>query len=229
MADERRVYYDHEPAWRRIAAAGGQGWDDLRPGPDQGSYRALDAFLARSAPPAPGARALELGCGGGQAALRCARRGWRTAGIDYSETAIALARRNAAEAGLELELVVGDCLDLAAFPDGSMDLVVDNHLLHCLVTPAHRAALLRAVRRVLAPHGRWFSETMSCEGPFDPAAVDADPRTGIARNGTRVWVREADLDRELSAAGLVVVHRERSAPDASTGGCDLVTVAVPGP
>lgn len=41
-----RTYYDHEPAYQRIAAAGGTGWDDLSPEPVTGSYRALDELLA---------------------------------------------------------------------------------------------------------------------------------------------------------------------------------------
>ena len=28
---------------------------------------------------------------------------------------------------------VGDCLTLAGFPDQQFDLVIDNHVLHCLI------------------------------------------------------------------------------------------------
>lgn len=223
---EQRVPYDHEPAYRRIAARGGRGWDDLHPDrPDQGSYRSLDAFLAGEPPPAPGARALDLGCGGGQAALRLARAGYAVTGVDFSETAIELARRNAADAGVTATFVVGDCLTLDEIATASVDLAVDNHALHCLVAPDDRAAFLRAVRRVLRPGGRLWSETMSREGPFRPEAVNADPATGANRSRTRLWVRAADLDRELTAAGLRVVRRTVSPADPDTGGCDLVTLA----
>jgi SAM-dependent methyltransferase len=225
---KRRVPYDHEPAYRTIAAQGGRGWDDLHPGqPDQGSYRSLDAFLAAEPAPPPGARALELGCGGGQAALRCARAGWTVTGVDFSETAIALARRNALDAGVDATFLVDDCLTLGVIETASVDLVIDNHALHCLARPADRAAFLRAARRVLRPDGRLWSETMSREGRFDPAAVNADPDTGIARNGTRIWIAAAALDRELASAGFRIVRREVTPPDAHTGGCDLVTLAVP--
>jgi hypothetical protein len=33
----RRVYDDHEPAYRQIEAHGGRGWDDLKPKPVSGS------------------------------------------------------------------------------------------------------------------------------------------------------------------------------------------------
>lgn len=42
----RRVYYDHEPAYRRIAARGGCGWDDRSDDSDEDSYLGLDAFIA---------------------------------------------------------------------------------------------------------------------------------------------------------------------------------------
>lgn len=223
---ERRTSYDHEPAYRRIAARGGRGWDDLHPDrPDQGSYRSLEAFLAGEPPPPPGARALDLGCGGGQAALRLARAGYAVTGVDFSQTAIELARRNAAEAGVAATFLVGDCLTLEQVAAASVDLAIDNHVLHCLVAAEDRAAFLRAVRRVLRPGGRLWSETMSREGPFRPEAVDADPATGVARNGTRIWVSAARLDGELAAAGLRVVRRVVTPADAETGGCDLVTLA----
>jgi SAM-dependent methyltransferase len=223
---ERRVPYDHEPAYRKIAARGGRGWDDLHPErPDQGSYRSLEAFLEGEPPPPPGARALDLGCGGGQAALRLARAGYAVTGVDFSETAIELARKNAADAGVAATFLVDDCLTLAQLTTESVDLAVDNHALHCLVTPEDRAAFLRAVRRVLRPGGRLWSETMSREGSFRPETVNADPATGVSRSGTRLWVRAADLDRELAAAGLRVVRRTVSPADPDTGGCDLVTLA----
>src|SRR5690348_14932772 len=98
MTDRRRVYYDHEPAYAKIAAQGGRGWDDLTPDIDQRSYEGLDAFLASPWGPRQGQTVLEIGCGGGQASLRTARLGARVTGIDFSETAIALARKNAQEA-----------------------------------------------------------------------------------------------------------------------------------
>src|SRR5262245_41594912 len=110
MPDGRRVYYDHEGAYRKIAAAGGRGWDDLTPGVPQGSYDALEEFLASRWAPRGSASVLDLGCGGGQAALALARLGHRALGIDYSETAVELARRNAAEARLDARFERGSVL-----------------------------------------------------------------------------------------------------------------------
>src|SRR5690606_13454934 len=79
------AYYDHEGAYRRIAAAGGRGWDDRDGGggASAGSYEALDEFLASSLCPAASstARAIDLGCGGGQGAIRLAQRGFAVTGV----------------------------------------------------------------------------------------------------------------------------------------------------
>lgn len=208
--DPRRVYYDHEPAYRTIAASGGRGWDDLKPGVDHGSYRALDDFLASSSAPTPGSSVLDLGCGGGQAALRLAALGHHVLGVDYSETAIALARQNALDAGLAARFEVADVLALGAI--GPFDLAIDNHLLHCILR-VDRARVLAEVKRVLRAGGVFFSETMSCEGDFDPELVRADPVTREARNGTRFWTSRAELATEVAAAGfeiesLVERHQE---------------------
>jgi SAM-dependent methyltransferase len=224
MVDPRRVYYDHEPMYKRIAASGGRGWDDRKPGPDQGSYVTLEEFLA-STPARPGERALDLGCGGGQATILLARHGFTATGVEYSETAIELARKNAREAAVDATFLVGDCLTLAGVETASMDLVIDNHVLHCIVEPRDRAAFLASAKRVLRPGGRLFSDTMSGEGGFDLARFDADPATRIARNRTRIWVTRDELNRELTAAGLRVV-RQRVQPDPEPGNpSDIVTVA----
>lgn len=218
MADLRRVYYDHEPAYQKIKAKGGRGWDDLFEG-EQGSYVALRTFLAGEA---GGVAALEIGCGGGQAALELARHGFRATGVDFAETAIELARLNAHDAALDVAFVVGDALALP-FPDAAFELVVDNHLLHCIVDARDRARVLAEVRRVLVPGGRFWSATMSAEGDFDPARYDIDPETCISRNHTRIWVRRAQLEHELVAAGFTIVSMVESAADA--GFVDLVTLA----
>jgi SAM-dependent methyltransferase len=213
--DSRRVYYDHEPAYQRIKAKGGRGWDDLFEG-EQGSYTSVRAFL-------DGHRtgtALDLGCGGGQVAIELARRGFRATGIDYSETAIELARANAAE--LDITFVVGDALALP-FADASFDLVVDNHLLHCVVEPDDRRRVLAEVWRVLVPGGRLWSETMSAETGFDAARLGADPITCISHNHSRIWVRRAQLERELAAAGFAI---ESMVDRLHEDGDDLVTSAV---
>jgi 2-polyprenyl-3-methyl-5-hydroxy-6-metoxy-1,4-benzoquinol methylase len=224
--DSRRVYYDHEPAYQKIAAKGGRAWDDLDSGVTPGSYEAFMAFLDSALIPAPGPEvsALDLGCGGGQVAMSLAERGYTVHGVDFSETAVQLAELNAQEAGLSIRFSVGDCLDLEGFGCEAMDLVVDNHVLHCLIGAPHRLAFLRSAYRVLKSGGIFFSETMSCEGGFDPVAMDADPTTHIARCHSRYWVSQEALNSELEAAGFRVLHQVRRGED-EPAGAQIITYA----
>ncbi len=224
--DERRVYYDHEPAYRQLAARGGTGWDDWKPEVKHDSYGDLERFLASpQCPPAEGARALDLGCGGGQAGFCAARRGFALTGIDYSETAVALAADNAARLGVGADFVRGDCLSLDGVADASFALVIDNHVLHCVIEPADRAQLLASVQRVLKPDGVFFSATMSAELPLDWEAMDVDPVTRVDRRRTRFWVLRAELERELAHAGLEVVEMRGTGATEEDPVGDLLTVA----
>ena len=199
--DRRRIYFDHEPAYQKIAENLGTGWDDLFPGTNQGSYDALEEFLLSEHAPKRGDTVLDLGCGGGQAALRVAKLGCRVLGVDFSETAIELARANARRENLDVRFERGSALDLG--PLGPFDLVVDNHLLHCIIG-RDRERVLREIRRVLVPGGALFSDTMTCEDDFDPAYMKADPVTRVSQHGTRVWVSRSELEAELAAAGFHV-------------------------
>jgi SAM-dependent methyltransferase len=51
--------------------------------------------------PRPGATFLDAGCGTGYHSMRLARRGFNVLGMDFSESALAMARENLAAAGLE--------------------------------------------------------------------------------------------------------------------------------
>ena len=222
-----RLYYDHEPAYRRILASNGEGWDDLTGSGDSDSYEALDAFLASpSRPPTrPTSCAIDLGCGGGQGSLRLARCGYRTTGVDFSPTAIMLAQRNATRAGLDVAFHVGDCLDMSGFDADSFDLAVDNHTLHCLLGD-DRLRFLRQAAHLLKPGGVLFSETMSCEGRPDLAALGVDPVRRINASGNRFWVKRGELLAELAYAGFEVVRVDaRPQPDRPDPGHTLVTVA----
>ena len=223
----RRTYYDHEDAYKRIAAADGRGWDDLDPANAAGSYDGLEAFLRSPMCPAsgPGVTALDAGCGGGQGCLRLARRGFATTGIDYAPTAITLARRNAQREGVGVHFVVADCLDLSGIEADRFDLVIDNHLLHCLLGD-DRDRFLREVHRLLRPGGVVFSESMTTLGDPDFAALGVDPAERIDAHRTRYWARPEELVAEFEAAGLMVRQAlTRPQPETPRPGDLLAVVA----
>jgi SAM-dependent methyltransferase len=101
-----------------------------------------------------GERVLDLGSGGGIDVLLSARRvgpTGRAFGVDMTDEMLALARRNAAEAGAtNVEFLKGH-IEAIPLPADSMDVVISN----CVINlAADKQAVFREVARVLRPGGR---------------------------------------------------------------------------
>ncbi|HET8969318.1 MAG TPA: class I SAM-dependent methyltransferase [Gaiellaceae bacterium] len=132
---------------------------------------------------------VELAVGTGRVAIPIAERtGRRVIGIDVSAEMLELARRHAAEAGVELDLRLGDMTELAL--DETTDLVICpfRAMLHL---PGHdaRVEVMRRVRAALVPGGRFAWNAFV----FDQAI--ADEIAGVWRNEGGVRNRSTyDLD-----------------------------------
>ena len=97
--------------------------------PKQGYRAATDAVLLAAACPAKaGESVLDLGCGVGAASLCLASRvtGLMQSGLELQEDYAALARQNAAENGVALNVVVGDLTDMPAALRVGFDHVIAN-------------------------------------------------------------------------------------------------------
>ncbi len=70
----------------------------------------------------PGAAILDLGCGTGRHSIEFARRGYRVTGVDISSGMLAIARENAAKAGVTVEFIESAAQDFA--PDRLFDAAV---------------------------------------------------------------------------------------------------------
>ena len=97
---------------------------------------------------------LDLGSGGGIDVLLSARRvgpGGRAYGLDMTDEMLALARENAAEAGVgNVEFLKGLIEDIP-LPAGSVDVVISN----CVINlAADKQAVFREIARVLSAGGR---------------------------------------------------------------------------
>lgn len=140
-----------DPIWESKYAAGHSQrypWD------------AVVSFVFRHAPkdkPRSETSILEVGCGTAANLWFAAREGFRAAGIDASESAIASARRRFAQDALQADLRVADFTRLP-FPDGCFDLVVDRAALACCGRSAMRAAVAE-VGRVLGRGGKFMFNT----------------------------------------------------------------------
>jgi arsenite methyltransferase len=101
-----------------------------------------------------GERVLDLGSGGGIDVLLSAKRvgpTGRAIGLDMTDEMLALAQRNAAEAGAaNVEFVRGHIEDIP-LPSAAVDVVISN----CVVNlAADKPAVFREIARVLRPGGR---------------------------------------------------------------------------
>jgi SAM-dependent methyltransferase len=179
-----RYFETHEAVYARRLAAGAAGWDDGEY--DEFAMRdQLQRWLVASSAATQGARVLELGCGTGALACMLAEQGFEVTAIDVSTSAVAFARSVAGARGLAVQFEVGDACSWRA-PADSFDVIVDSHLLHCIVGPVERRQLLANLRTALRPEGELWTETMALAQRFAPT-----PRRRIDPRGI-VWERVDD-------------------------------------
>ena len=126
----------------------------------------------------PGEVVLDLGSGGGIDVLLSARRVGPTGkayGLDMTDDMLALARRNAAEAGVtNVEFLKGQ-IEAIPLPDASVDVIISN----CVINlSGDKRRVLAEAFRVLKPGGRFAVSDVVVRGDV-PAAV---------RRSMELWV-----------------------------------------
>jgi len=140
----------------------------------------------------PPGSVLDVGCGEGADAIWLARGGWTVTAIDVSEVALGRAREAADLAGVAVEWICGDALNVA-LPTGSFDLVsmqypalpkaASDAAVRALLDTVRPGGLLLAVYHDLDDEHR---EHMKSRG-VDPADyVDADELRQLLRGNFTV-------------------------------------------
>jgi ubiquinone/menaquinone biosynthesis C-methylase UbiE len=110
---------------------------------------------------------LDAGCGTGENALHIASLGLRALGVDVAETALSIARKKAADRGIDAEFVVADALHLDRLRR-VFDTVLDCGLIHAFDSEERRdyvASLASVTGRGARLYVLCFSDVGPDPGP----------------------------------------------------------------
>jgi 2-polyprenyl-6-hydroxyphenyl methylase / 3-demethylubiquinone-9 3-methyltransferase len=157
-----------------------------------------------------GARALDVGCGGGLLSEALARAGARVTAIDLAPGMIEVARLHAAEEGLDIDyrFAAAEALaapgDSGAAPAASFDVLTCMEMLEHVPEPARMLATLGALVR---PGGSVFVSTLNRNlKSFVLAILGAEYVLKLLPRGTHEYqrlIRPSELARWARGAGLV--------------------------
>jgi SAM-dependent methyltransferase len=119
---------------------------------------------------------LDAGCGEAATALHLAEKGFTTVGLDSSETAIEMARAEAAKRGLtNASFDVADISDFTGY-DGRFGTIIDSTLFHSMPVEL-RDGYQQSIVRAAAPGASYFvlvfdRAAMPQDGPANPVTED---------------------------------------------------------
>ena len=114
------------------------------------AFRDLPEIIARHV---SGKRALDFGCGAGRSTRFVEKLGFSVAGVDISESMLDLARQIDPTGDYRL---IGDD-GFQAFPDGGFDLIQSAFTFDNIPTREQKVGILKEIRRMLAPGGRFVN------------------------------------------------------------------------
>ena len=147
-----------------------------------------------------GETVLDLGSGGGIDVILSAKRVGPTGlayGLDMTDEMLALARKNAADAGIANAVFLKGLIEQIPLPADSVDVVISN----CVINlSTDKAAVLLEVSRVLKPGGRL--------GVSDVVAEDRLTEEKRAERGSYVGCIAGALSKSEYEAGLEAVGFE---------------------
>ena len=167
--------------------------------------RVIASFLT----PVSGRRILDVGTGTGRAAIALAGRGARVTGVDASSEMLAVAKKRAQEAGVDVAFAPGDAHQLG-FPDRSFDAVVCLRVL--MHTPDWRQSLAELCR-VAEHHLEFDYPALVSVAALQAAARRVASTVGVRVESYRVFADRA-VQTALTAHGFQIsdVHRQFALP-----------------
>ena len=159
--------------WESMYDQGAPPWDQGEAAPPL--IRAIDAL----SPPAE-SRVFVPGCGFGHEALFLAGRGYSVTALDFAEGAVTGLRRRAANAGLQIEAVQADLLELPREWDNTFDLLVE-HTCFCAIPLHRRADYIRIAARVLRPDASLLGLFFEVDGSVEDGPPFPTTRADVVR------------------------------------------------
>src|ERR671911_958304 len=169
---------------------------------DAAPHAAVEASLGCGVPTAvadlhEGETVLDLGSGAGADVLISARRvgaSGKAIGLDMTDEMLELARRNAADAGVENVEFVKGYIEELPLPDASVDVVISN----CVINlSADKPRVIAEAARVLRPGGRFAVSDVIADPDMDEATrADMAAWTGCVAGA----LTEAEFRRSLERA-----------------------------
>jgi 2-polyprenyl-6-hydroxyphenyl methylase/3-demethylubiquinone-9 3-methyltransferase len=152
-----------------------------------------------------GARALDVGCGGGLLSEALARSGAQVTAIDLAPAVLDVARLHLHESGLAVDYREVSVEALAADMPAEFDVVTCMEMLEHVPDPA---SVIGACARLLKPGGRLFLSTLNRTPlSFGAAIVGAEHLLRLLPRGTHHYaqfLKPSEIAADLRAAGLVL-------------------------
>lgn len=179
-----------------------------------------DFARAVCAPPLPGPRLLEVGCGNGRDAVFFAANGLSVTAIDMSEAAIARCAEQHRDS--PAEFLCGTLPQLESRLQPGFDVVYSRFCLHAM-TDAEELEMLAASQRLLRPGGALFLECRSINDPLARRGEVISPTERIDGHYRRFVIPD-ELQRRLRASGFAVREFGESNGWARLGDDDPVVI-----
>lgn len=169
-----------------------------------------------------GARALDVGCGGGILSESLARAGAEVTAIDLSPEVIEVARLHLLESALTVDYRLLGVEALADESPAAFDVVSCMEMLEHVPDPR---SVVEACARLLRPGGRLFVSTLNrTPAAFAAAILGAEHVLRLLPRGTHHYaqfIRPSEMAAHLRAAGLELEHLAGIAYNPFTRGARL--------
>ncbi|MFT4248898.1 MAG: bifunctional 2-polyprenyl-6-hydroxyphenol methylase/3-demethylubiquinol 3-O-methyltransferase UbiG [Pseudomonas sp.] len=187
----------------KFAALATRWWDEDGPQKPLHALNPVRLQYVAARVALPGARVLDVGCGGGLLSEALARQGAQVTAIDLAPELVKVARLHGLESGVQVDYRVQAVEGLAAAEPASFDAVTCMEMLEHVPDPG---SIIGACACLLKPGGTLFLSTINrTPAAFALAVVGAEYVARLLPKGTHHYqdfIKPAELAAWLREAGL---------------------------